>query len=243
MPQNEIEIYPYSVTDLSRFDALIIAPHPDDESLGCGGSIVKHVNSGSRVKVIFLTNGDGGDFEGKFGIKYVEVRRYCAHKAMGILGVEDYEFWEYRDRDTTLAVEEITDRLTQTINIFSPDLIYAPSPFEVHPDHKTAGRIGWKISKETGLEAIFYEVVVAFYPNVLVDITSEMKKKREAIKSYYTELHYNDYLSKIEGLNRFRTLTLPDTVKYAEGFIKTAKDDTPSLKLLNTLLSDNVQPQ
>lgn len=63
---NEPDIYPYSVSDLSRKDALVIAPHPDDESLGCGGSIAKHIKAKSRVKVIFLTDGDKGDFEGRF---------------------------------------------------------------------------------------------------------------------------------------------------------------------------------
>jgi len=224
-PRREIEIYPYSVADMSRFNALVIAPHPDDESAGCGGSIVKHINSGSRLKVIFLSDGECGDFEGRWGSRYVDIRRSCAQRAMEILGVRDYEFWGYSDRDIASAMEEITDRLNQTIRRFSPDIIYVPSPFEVHPDHKTVSMMGWRVSKEVGVDVIFYEVIVALYPNVLVDITSEMEKKREAIKSYYTELYYNDYLSKIEGLNRFRTLTLPDTVTYAEGFIKATQDD------------------
>jgi LmbE family N-acetylglucosaminyl deacetylase len=239
MPQNESEIYPYSLTDLSCSDALIIAPHPDDESLGCGGSIVKHINSGSRVKVIFLTDGGSGDFKGRFGDRYVGLRKSSASKAMNTLGVEDYEFWGYRDRDIASVVEEITDRLNQTIKGFSPDLIYVPSPFEVHPDHKTTSMIGQRIFNETGVDVIFYEVIVALYPNILVDITAEMEKKREAIKSYQTELHYNDYLSKIEGLNRFRSLTLPETITFAEGFIlygKNTTEDALCLRLFSTLL-------
>lgn len=239
MPQNETEIYPYSVTDLSRLDALIIAPHPDDESLGCGGSIIKHSNSGSRVKVIFLTDGDEGDFKGRFGDRYIELRKASAQRAMTTLGVKDYEFWGYRDRHIASVTEEIIERLNHAVRDFSPSLIYAPSPFEIHPDHKMSSKIGWNISKDTGLKVIFYEVIVSLYPNILVDITSEMEKKREAIKSYYTELYYNDYLSKIEGLNRFRTLTLPETITFAEGFIQYDKDtvgDTPCLRLLSALL-------
>ncbi len=239
MPRDETELYPYSVTDLSRFDALIIAPHPDDESLGCGGSIIKHINSGSRVKVIFLTDGGSGDFEGRFGNQYVDIRKSCAQKAMSALGVKDYEFWGYRDRHLRSVTEDAIDRLKQAIMGFSPSLIYVPSLLEIHPDHKIAGKIGWRIFKDTGLKVVFYEVLVPLYPNILVDITSEMSRKKMAIESYHTELHYNDYLSKIVGLNRFRTLTLPETITFAEGFILLGKEvshDSLSLRLLSEFI-------
>jgi|Deesub1362A_J573_1020465.scaffolds.fasta_scaffold00162_43 LmbE family N-acetylglucosaminyl deacetylase len=237
---NETDIYPYSVRDLSRFDTLVIAPHPDDESLGCGGSIIKHVNSGSRVKVIFLTDGDSGDFNGIYGKEYVSLRRASAGEALMILGVRDYEFWGYKDRGVATVSEEITDRLRQAIKGFSPDLIYVPSPFEVHPDHRTASVIGWRIFKETGVRVIFYEVIVALYPNILVDITSEIEKKKEAIRCYHTELYYNDYLSCIEGLNRFRTFTLPKEMRFAEGFVLFdggVEGNEPCMRLFSSLLN------
>lgn len=220
---DEKEIYPYSVTDMSHLDALIIAPHPDDESIGCGGSIIKHVNSGSSVKVIFITDGDKGDFEGRFGDDYVSIRRQCAMKAMDVLGVKDYEFWGYRDREIEPVKEEITERLRLTVKKFSPSIIYAPSSHEIHPDHRVMNGIGLRIQNESGIDILFYEVTIALYPNILVDITDEMEKKREAIKSYYTELYYNDYPSKIDGLNRFRTITLPKAITFAEGFILSQK--------------------
>jgi len=237
--QSEAELYPYSVSNLSRLDALVIAPHPDDESLGCGGSIIKHVDSSSRVKVIFLTNGDSGDFNGRYQEEYVNLRRASAIRALEILGVRDHEFWGYKDRGIAEVAEEVTDRLRHTIKAFSPDLIYVPSPFEVHPDHKIASMIGWRISREVGVDVIFYEVITALYPNVLIDITSEMERKRKAIRCYHTELYYNDYLSCIEALNRFRTLTLPKEVRFAEGFVLYGKE-TPEedirLRMLSILL-------
>jgi LmbE family N-acetylglucosaminyl deacetylase len=77
---------------------------------------------------------------------------------------------------------------------------------------------------------------MALYPNTLVDISREMNQKKKAIGCYHTELIYNDYLSKVEGLNRFRTATLPRNVKYAEAFMlvggKEHFTDTLSFKLL-----------
>jgi len=226
MRPTEIELYPYSVTDLSSLDALIIAPHPDDESIGCGGSIIKHVNSGSHVRVIFITDGDKGDFEKRFTDDYPRIRRGCAEKAMEILGVKDYEFWGYKDREVEVSIKEITERLKQRIKDTSASLLYLPSPYEVHPDHRSIAMAGQRIFDETGITILFYEVIVSLYPNLLVDITLEMGKKREAILSYHTELYYNDYLSKIEGLNRFRTITLPKGIKFAEGFILLNQDDS-----------------
>lgn len=218
MFKSESDIYPYSVTDLSKKDALVIAPHPDDESLGCGGSIARHVKAGSRVKIIFMTNGDRGDFEGKFGGNYVKMRKQSAEKAMEILGVKDYEFWSYKDRDLYSVEKEIKEKLFHTIEIFPPSLIYAPSPLEAHPDHKVAFEVVWNLKGKIKANLAFYEILMALYPNVLVDITAEMEQKKRAIESYYTEVYYNDYVTKVEGLNRFRTATLPKNIKYAEAF-------------------------
>jgi LmbE family N-acetylglucosaminyl deacetylase len=218
MPLDEPDIYPYSVTDVSAKDALIIAPHPDDESLGCGGSIIKHIKAKSRVKVVFLTNGDKGDFQGKFGKKYVEIRKSSAQKAMGILGVQDFEFWGYADRELSYARGKAEEKLHDTVRAFSPSVLYAPSPLEAHPDHKSAFQIVWNLRAQFQISFAFYEVLMALYPNALVDITDEIDQKKKAIESYHTEVYYNDYITKVQGLNRFRTATLPKTVRYSEAF-------------------------
>jgi LmbE family N-acetylglucosaminyl deacetylase len=243
MVPKESDIYPYSVSDLSSKDALIIAPHPDDESLGCGGSIVRHIKAGSTVKVIFMTNGDRGDFEESFGKEYVEIRRKSAQKAMEILGVNDFEFWGYSDRRLHLVFQEVKERLFHAIETFSPSLIYAPSPLEAHPDHKIAFEVAWALREKLGITLAFYEVLMALYPNVLVDITGEMEQKKRAIESYSTEVYYNDYVTKVEGLNRFRTATLPKNIRYAEAFLLFKKGmqiaDTFPLKLFNAAMQYN----
>jgi LmbE family N-acetylglucosaminyl deacetylase len=218
MPKNEPDIYPYAVTDISSKDAIIIAPHPDDESLGCGGSIIKHIRAKSRVKVVFLTNGGKGDFQGKFGKEYVEIRKSSARQAMGVLGVEDFEFWSYEDRDLSAAARKAEEKLHHTVRSFSPSILYAPSPLEAHPDHKSAFQIVWNLRKQFRISYAFYEVLMALYPNALVDITEEMEQKKKAIESYHTEIYYNDYVTKVLGLNRFRTSTLPKSVRYSEAF-------------------------
>jgi LmbE family N-acetylglucosaminyl deacetylase len=215
----ESELYPYRTSDFSDRDCLVIAPHPDDESIGCGGSIVRHRKKGSRVKIIFLTSGDKGDFQGVFGDDYLKTRRESARKAVSVLGVEEYEFWEFGDRELYREKDSAYERLRQEAGEFKPEVIYVPSPYEVNPDHRTASSLGWRLYEDTGACIAFYEILMSVHPNVLVDISEEFRKKEKAIRCYATELHYNDYVDKVKGLNRFRTATLSQDVQYAESFI------------------------
>ncbi len=215
----EEHIYPYTLSDFSTQDALVIAPHPDDESIGCGGSICKHTRAGRRVKVIFLTNGDQGDFEGRFGKDYLTIRLQSAEKALSILQVKEFEFWGYKDRELSAKSDEVIERLSTVIKNFSPSIIYAPSPFDIHPDHRIASLIAWNIIQKKPLKLLLFETLVPLYPDILVDITNEWPSKKRAIESYWTELYYTNYTEKIEGLNRYRTATLSREVLYAEAFL------------------------
>ncbi len=236
---SESEIYPYQTSDLSDKDCIVIAPHPDDEAIGCGGSIIRHIKKGNRVKVIFLTPGDKGDFMGIFGDDYLKIRHESALKAISILGVENYEFWEFSDRELWKKKDIIYERIKERVREFKPGLIYVPSPFESHPDHRVAASVIWQIYNETGISAVFCELLMSLYPNILVDISEEFKKKEEAIRCYKTELHYNNYVDKIEGLNRFRTATLHSKIKYAEAFLLLDREtsEKPSAKLLKNLIA------
>ncbi|MEW6569604.1 MAG: PIG-L deacetylase family protein [Nitrospirota bacterium] len=236
---NESDLYPYETSDFSNNDCLVVAPHPDDESIGCGGSIVKHIKRGSRVKVIFLSHGEKGDFRGIFGAEYTKIRQKEAVKALSILGVKDFEFWGFADRELYKDKDLIFERLKKEAAAFSPSLVYFPSPYEAHPDHRTAAAIGWQFHQELLIPAAFYEILMPLYPDMLVNISGEFRMKESAVKCYETEMEYNDYLSKVEGLNRCRTLTLPAEVRYAEAFVyfNAEKRDTPGKRILKTLIS------
>jgi LmbE family N-acetylglucosaminyl deacetylase len=237
----EEHIYPYTLSDFSNHNAIVLAPHPDDESIGCGGSIVKHTRAGSRVRVIFLTKGGRGDFEGRFGEDYLNIRLDCARKALGILGVKEYEFWEYKDRELVSAEKEIAGKLFQVVKDFSPSIIYAPSPFEIHPDHRAAFSFAWNLIRNMPLHLLLYETLVPLFPDTLVNITDEWQYKKRAVESYRTELYYNNYSGKVEGLNRYRTATLSKEVLYAEAFLSAdagvLSKDTLQSKLLHSAIS------
>ncbi|MEZ4526776.1 MAG: PIG-L family deacetylase [Desulfobacterales bacterium] len=103
---NEDKIIPYHTQNLTGFKVLVLAPHPDDETLGCGGSVCMHTQSGDPVKIVFLTDGSKGDSSGTAEKEeYIALRRGEAEQACTSLGVTDTGSWSYEDRSLYASLE------------------------------------------------------------------------------------------------------------------------------------------
>ncbi len=218
--QNEHIIAPYHTTDLTGRRTLVLAPHPDDETIGCGGSVLYHVMAGDPVKIVFLTNGAKGDTTGRSGKgTYVQLRQTEATHACRCLGVSDMEFWQYEDRGLADA-EDALERLIDLLVRFRPELVYLPSPLEFHPDHRATAFL-FKSAlhhQPCACDAAFYEISQPLIVNTLVDITSVRDRKQKALQVYESQLAEKNYEDICMALNRFRSLTLSDTITHAEGF-------------------------
>lgn len=217
---HEEKIIPYEASEPTGSKILVIAPHPDDECFGCGGSLVIHAGRGDPVKVIFLTDGSKADFSGKHRKEdYVEMREAEARRACEILGVSDLEFWRNPDRGLEPDDRNI-DRLSVLLENYRPDLIYIPSPFEFHPDHRRAAEIVCRSAQKAGADCViaFCEINTAIRVNAIVDITSAVERKRKACEAYKSQLENVSYSDIALSLNRFRSLTLSSDCAYAEGF-------------------------
>ena len=218
--ENEKNLIPYHSTDLTGKKALVIAPHPDDESIGCGGSLALHVLAGDPVKVVFLTNGAEGDSSGKMAKRtYVELRQNEAAKACACLGVTDLEFWSYEDRSLAGSRGALL-RMIDLLEDYRPDLVYAPSPLEFHPDHRAACSLLCDAIRSChyDTEVAFYEVGQPLRVNLLVDITRVLACKMQAMNTYESQLAEMPYGDISEALSRYRSMTLPEGVTHAEGF-------------------------
>lgn len=230
----ESEIIPYHVSPPQGERIIVFAPHPDDETLGCGGTIRLLVQFNKQVKVVFLTSGNMADPSHHLSgvatgnnhlTKYALLREKEAIRAMSVLGVSDYEFLRFPDRELSGHYESVFNTLLCMIKEYRPDTIYSPSMLEVHPDHRTTAALSLELQRNmreycNGAEkarVFFYEVTVPIRPNILVDITSSYKHKRKAIKNYKSQLKLFDYLGYITSLNKIRTLTVQET-HYVEAF-------------------------
>lgn len=176
---------------------LIVAPHPDDEVLGCSGLIQRLLSEGKQVDVAILSGG-GKSHAGCCKIDestLIESRRNLSRKAAKIfsLPLENLHFLDYPDGSITIDCPE-TDRLKELIDTLQPDAIFVPHKGEGWSDHLEAGQIVRKLAGETS-GVSFYEYCVWFwYYNVwnidrkkafvLTMSKEELSHKNEAINAY-----------------------------------------------------------
>ena len=185
---------------------LIISPHPDDEAIGCGGTIRKHINEKDSVEVIFLTSGEKGG-HGRSEVETKQVREQEAKTASTILGISRIEFWEYPD-GAFQATEKNVQRLLEKIRKSKTDVIYVPHEDESHPDHRAAADLVHKATASLGsinLKVLMYEVWTPIQRiDHIVDISLFIGIKRDAILAYKSQCDVLQFDEAIIGLNRYR---------------------------------------
>lgn len=224
--EREEALVPFQTASLVGAKVLVLAPHPDDETMGCGGSLALHRAHGDPVKVLVLTDGARASGPDAGEPDYIALRERETRSALDVLGIHDVEFWRLPDRALTADAATVA-RLESVINEYRPTLLYVPSPLEPHPDHVAAAHLVWAAIRQTDipLGLCLYEVGLPIRPNTLVDITPVLSQKERALDCYTSQLALNDYRSKILGLNRYRSYTLPAHVTHAEAFWRLGPDE------------------
>ena len=187
---------------------LIISPHPDDESIGCGGTICAHYEAGDIVEVIFLTSGE----KGGHGIPEDEtktIREREAKDAAVILHLSNTEFW--REPDGAFEATPVNaNRLNTKIVTFKPDIIYVTHDLEEHPDHKAAALLVKKTIADLGEDIAkplvwMYEVWTPIQKmDHIVDISTYVEIKRKAIEAHKSQCDVLKFDEAILSLNRYR---------------------------------------
>lgn len=212
----EAEAIPYEPALLRGERLLVLAPHPDDEVIGCGGLVAHHLRDGRQVRVVVATDGAQA---GASATREQESRR-----ALDLLGqTAQLEFLRFPDRSLG---NEAASRIREELLVFRPDLVLVPSPIEIHPDHLALSRIFCElIQRDETLFAdlavtrvAFYEVGQPVRPNAIVDITAVADAKYAAIAEHATQVAHRDYAGYARGLNAYRAMTMPPAVRYAEAY-------------------------
>ena len=204
---------------------LVFSPHPDDEAIGCGGVLRRHVLQGDDVRVVFFTSGEGGG-HGRAKDETLDVRENEARRAASILGIPEPEFW--REQDGSLrANRALTLRVAKTIEEFRAELIYVPSGKELHPDHRAAARLIRAARRLVTVNprVLMFEVWTPLDTmDEIVDITPFMETKLAAVRAYRSQCSVLRFDEAIEGLARYRGELFcwpkyePDQGRYAEVF-------------------------
>lgn len=195
---------------------LVIAPHHDDETLGVGGTMAKHVQKGDDVTVCILTTIDDGHPVMKPNKKeiYEETK-----SALKILGVENFII---KDLPNVLVADQpmyvVNKAVYECIASVKPDILYIPFINDLHKDHREivyASQVAARSCTDFGRnikEIYMYETLSethwnidqvegGFLPNVYIEIDDEiLDKKIEAIKSYKSQLKEHPNARSVEAL-------------------------------------------
>jgi LmbE family N-acetylglucosaminyl deacetylase len=239
----EAEAIPYAPSPLFGERLLVLAPHPDDEAIGCGGVVAQHLRSGRRVMIVIATDGTAAtqtsDPAGYRDRREDETRRGVERLGTGAV----IEFLRVPDRQ--LESGQIAPRLREILTSYQPDLVLLPSLVEIHPDHIALSRAFCDLlAGDAALTASiavarigFYEVSNPLRPNTLVDITAESESKYAAISAHTSQMELRDYVAFPRGLNAFRAMSLGPETRFAEAYFVIGAE-TLRVKPLSALRSE-----
>jgi LmbE family N-acetylglucosaminyl deacetylase len=207
-------------------NVLVIAPHPDDESIGCGGTLCLHAARGDRVACAFLTSGE-------LGLKHLpredawRIREAEAERAAAVLGLARVDFLRQPDWTLGDAIEPAAAALAAVIARETPALIYLPHERDEHPDHAAAvavTREALRLAGATGVELLGYEVWTPLQEcDRVEDVTGVMARKLRAVRCYASQMAAHRYDRAARGLNAYRG-AINGRARYAEAFQQFGSD-------------------
>ncbi len=176
---------------------LVIASHPDDEVIGCGGTIYKHTTNGGKAWLCVVTDGSKLYESTDVGRRKEE----CLSSAR-LLGFERVIFMDFEDGKLMENLEVLKTKLSGLVKDF--ESVFIPHPFDHHPDHIALSLSVLSIFQERPLFKLYlYGVYNTFRYNKAVDVTDVYDVKKKAMLSYpYSLLNPEIWIRRTEGFMR-----------------------------------------
>lgn len=201
---------------------LVIAPHQDDETIGCGGALALQSRSGGSAAILLLTDGaDGCEEIGMTRQAMMEMRNEESRRAAAVIGLDPPVFLGHASltEHFSQAVEEVRREIVQR----TADAIFVPFVLDGHPDHRTANYILAAALGSIGRNVrIFqYEVWGLCVPNVILVIDDVMDAKVAMLDQFRFANSALDYTHSTKGLNMYHSRMLGAGIcRYAERFFE-----------------------
>jgi len=211
---------------------LIIGPHPDDEVLGCGASIKKHITEGHNVFILIVTRGNPSIYSEE-RIANVRNEALVAHKQLGVAGTRFFDF--HAPNLDMVSLADISSAIAAHIQELEIDILFLPHRGDIHNDHRVVFNAGLVAARPVGnytvKEIYTYETLSetewappfgddAFIPTHFVDVTKFFEAKLEAMSCFKSQFKQFPNPRSREGLTAlasFRGLTVG--VMRAEAFM------------------------
>lgn len=174
---------------------VVVAPHPDDETVGAGGTLALHALAGATVKIVVVTDGGESQAGGLTHDEMVTRRKGELATAVKNLGVHEATYLGFPERqaDTSLLRTKLSELLSEAT------VIYAPSCVDFHPDHLDVARTVADSVREGQIVRV-YEVGVPLTPllvNRVVDIRLVVQRKAAALACFDTQVRNLEPLARL----------------------------------------------
>lgn len=198
---------------MSKNRILIVAAHPDDEVLGCGGTIARHVDEGDSVAVIFVA--DGVTSRQEIPSEDITARQNASRTALAILGVDKLHHLNFPDnRLDAIPLLDIVQKLEPLIAATGPSVVYTHHHGDLNIDHRRVNEAvltACRPQPGSGVREIYgFEVMSstewsspgrdAFIPQLRVDITDQLERKLAALNAYAYEMRQTPHSRSVEHL-------------------------------------------
>ena len=196
---------------------LVVAPHPDDEMFGCGGTMARHCESGDCVEVVIVTRG----IPELWPDEVISQTRREARAANQFLGVKKVHFLDFpAPKLDQVPMHVLADSIRKVVLDVRPHMVYVPHRGDIHHDHQAVHRavcVAVRPSPDYTVERVLsYETPSetewaasgddAFAPNVFVDISACLDRKLDAVSHYRSQLRPPPHPRSLETIKAMARL-------------------------------------
>ena len=185
---------------------LVLAPHPDDETIGCGGALALLARAGVALHVVLVSDGSGA---GGLPPGAAAVRQAEFIRALELLGVSSHALLGFPDGELSVS-PDLLAAVAQQVDAFAPDWIFCPHAGDLHRDHRVVAAAARQaaLASPSVQRLCEYETWSPVQPSHVLDIGAVLATKLAALKQHETALACGNYVEATLGLARYRALLL-----------------------------------
>jgi len=192
--RHRLIIEPYENKRLLKGNTIIFAPHPDDEIIGAGGTILKLIKDITKIHCIYFSSTNETSKELK---KVTNSLKFSTTE----LGLTANNF---------TINDEILNVISDQINLYKPKRIFLPFIFDDHDDHRRVSQIFMELFNKKKIykknfEIWCYQIYTFFPTNVYVDITKHIKKKIYYLKKYKSQVRRKNFVQLVLSMNGYNS--------------------------------------
>jgi len=210
---------------------LVVAAHPDDEALGCSGTMARHIKNGDKVAVVFMTNGIGARNPRS---QDIDSRSLAANNACKSIGITSVTYNNFPDNSLdTVSFLEVVKSVEDSIQKLNPQIIYTHHKGDLNIDHQITHKAVLTACRpqpgHSVKEIYTFETLsstewqtpgdLPFIPNHFVDISEHIEGKKNVLQHYGDEMRDEPHSRSIENSLRLAALRGSTVgVNFAEAF-------------------------